>query len=96
MWKIVTIYLSDAETAELRDFCDENQCTQYSALKTAIREFLSRSVKKAVERPLNNHEEETLEKNFGDDETSEEREQNEKPDTVKTRSFLETLLARAN
>jgi hypothetical protein len=35
MGKIVTIYLSDDEASKLREFCDGNRCTQYSALKTA-------------------------------------------------------------
>ena len=42
MGKIVTIYLSNEEARDLRDFCDENQCTQYSALKTAVKHLLSR------------------------------------------------------
>ena len=40
MGKVVTIYLYDEETRGLKDFCDENQCTQYSALKTAVRQLL--------------------------------------------------------
>ena len=31
MGKIVTIYLSDDEASKLREFCDGNRCTQYSA-----------------------------------------------------------------
>lgn len=42
MGKIVSIYLTDEEHAELKKFCEENQCTQYSALKTALRELVSR------------------------------------------------------
>jgi hypothetical protein len=45
MGKIGTIYLSDRENRELKAFCDENQCTQYSALKTAVRELLSKPPK---------------------------------------------------
>ena len=33
MGKIVTIYLSDDEARELKSFCDENQCTQYSVAR---------------------------------------------------------------
>ena len=44
MGRVVTIYLSDDEVKELKDFCDENQCTQYSALKTAVKQLLSGSV----------------------------------------------------
>jgi hypothetical protein len=42
--KIVTIYLSDEEARELQEFCNENQCTQYSALKTAVKELLSKPI----------------------------------------------------
>jgi Holliday junction resolvase len=42
MAKIVTIYLSNEEAKELQEFCNENQCTQYSALKTAVKELLSK------------------------------------------------------
>ena len=42
MGKIVTIYLTDDEARELKTFCDENQCTQYSALKTAVKQLLSK------------------------------------------------------
>ena len=47
--KIVTIYLSDEEAKELKEFCDENQCTQYSALKTAVKQLLSRPVQTGME-----------------------------------------------
>jgi Holliday junction resolvase len=40
--KIVTIYLSDDEARDLKEFCDESRCTQYSALKTAVRQLLYR------------------------------------------------------
>jgi hypothetical protein len=53
MGKVVTIYLSDDEARGLRDFCDENQCTQYSALKTAVKQLLH--------KPLNMHEDEPRE-----------------------------------
>jgi hypothetical protein len=49
MGKVITVYLSDEETRHLKDFCDENQCTQYSALKTAVRQLLF--------RPLDGYEE---------------------------------------
>jgi hypothetical protein len=42
--KVVTIYLSDEEVISLKDFCDENQCSQYSALKTAVKELLHKPV----------------------------------------------------
>ena len=40
MGKITSIYLTDEESKELQKFCEENQCTQYNALKTALRELL--------------------------------------------------------
>jgi len=40
MAKITSIYLTDEEASELKRFCDENQCTQYSAIKMALRELL--------------------------------------------------------
>jgi Holliday junction resolvase len=40
MGKIVTIYLSDQEVHDLKEFCEENRCTQYSALKTAVKQLL--------------------------------------------------------
>ena len=91
MGRIVTIYLTDAESVELKDFCDENQCTQYSALKTAVRELLSKPLKKAEEMPLNTPEEETSEEDPEGDEAPEETRQTEKPDTLKTSSLLRRL-----
>jgi hypothetical protein len=49
--KVVTIYLSDEETQDLKDFCDENQCTQYSALKTAVKQLLYRPVESDYDEP---------------------------------------------
>ena len=40
MGKITSIYLTEREAKQLEKFCEENQCTQYSALKTALRELL--------------------------------------------------------
>jgi hypothetical protein len=45
MGKITSIYLTDEEAAELKKFCEENQCTQYSALKAVLRELLSKPMK---------------------------------------------------
>jgi len=46
MGKITSIYLTDAEAKKLEKFCEENQCTQYSALKTALRELLLKPAEK--------------------------------------------------
>lgn len=73
MGKITTIYLTDKENAELKKFCDENQCTQYSALKTALRELLNQPL---IEREEENPtlQEDTNAKDSQDDvETEEDR-----------------------
>jgi len=46
MGKVVTIYLTDEETTGLRKFCEENACSQYAAIKTGLRELLSRPLPK--------------------------------------------------
>ena len=51
MGKITSIYLTDEEATELKKFCDENQCTKYSALKTALRELLSKPIKEETTVP---------------------------------------------
>ena len=55
MGKILTLYLSDEEAHQLKAFCDENQCTQYSALKIALKELLFNQVAKN-EKPLSDVE----------------------------------------
>ena len=52
MGKIVTVYLSDEEAKDLKTFCDDNRCTQYSALKTAVKELLSKPVKQVKDKQL--------------------------------------------
>jgi len=52
MGRITSLYLTDDESAELKKFCDENQCTQYSALKAALRELLSKPLNKGEETPI--------------------------------------------
>ncbi len=46
MGKIVTIYLTDEEAKSLTRFCEENSCSQYSAIKTGLRDLLNRPVTK--------------------------------------------------
>ncbi|MDH5732187.1 MAG: hypothetical protein OEY88_00190 [Candidatus Bathyarchaeota archaeon] len=43
MGRLTSIYLTDEEAEKLKKFCDDNQCTQYSALKTAISELSARN-----------------------------------------------------
>lgn len=45
MGKITSIYLTDEEAAQLKEFCEDNKCTQYSALKSALKELLSKPAK---------------------------------------------------
>jgi hypothetical protein len=45
--KFTSIYLTDEEASELKRYC--HQCSQYSVLKTALREFLSGSIDESVE-----------------------------------------------
>ncbi len=47
--KMVSLYLSDREAHDLRAFCDENQCTQYNALKTDVRQLLSKPTRQVEE-----------------------------------------------
>ena len=56
MGKVTTVYLTDEEVAELKKFCEDNNCTQYSAIKTASREIFPKRTrivdKKTVEGEL--------------------------------------------
>ena len=45
------MYLTDEEHEKLKKFCEENQCTQYSALKTALRELVSKQSNARNEDP---------------------------------------------
>jgi hypothetical protein len=76
MGKIVTIYLSDRESSELKAFCDENQCTQYSALKTAVRVLLSRSPTTLEETHSTKPADDIPEEDYEEDEFIDEKKQN--------------------
>ena len=52
--KMVSIYLTDKEADDLKRFCEDHNCTQYSAVKTAIRELLLRSIKGTSEESNGN------------------------------------------
>ncbi len=65
MGKITTIYLSDAEARRLKEFCDENQCTQYSALKIAVGDLLSKQSKEG-QAVIPEEEVETIDKDNED------------------------------
>jgi len=62
MGKITSIYLTDGEAKKLEKFCEENQCTQYSALKTALRELLLKPAEEN-EAPAVDGKQETAEDN---------------------------------
>lgn len=49
MGKLATIYLSDEEARTLTRFCEENRCTQYSAIKIAIRELVAEKARSEAE-----------------------------------------------
>ncbi len=51
MGRITSIYLSDEEAKQLKRLCEDNQCTQYSALKAAIRELLSMPIEEETTVP---------------------------------------------
>jgi hypothetical protein len=59
--KVTSIYLTDEEASELKRFCEENQCTQYSAIKTGLRELIAKPKTESaeVEQPDEDEEEET-------------------------------------
>jgi hypothetical protein len=86
MGKVVTIYLSDEETRQLKDFCDENQCTQYSALKTAVRQLLYRPLESIEEDDSLTYtetpHEETNNASHIDEEEEKTEPQTEQPDII--------------
>jgi len=48
MAKLATIYLSDQEARTLARFCEKNRCSQYSAIKTAIKELTIERARNAI------------------------------------------------
>jgi len=100
--KIVTIYLSDEEARELKTFCEENTCTQYSALKTAVKQLLFKSVlleEDGPEEPLEEPQdtlEESEENITGDDEIEDDVVQNDedKELPLEKKDFLKGFLRR--
>ena len=57
MGKVTSIYLTDEEAAELERFCEETLCTQYSAIKTALRGLYAIPKTESVEVELSDEEE---------------------------------------
>ena len=99
MGKIVTIYLSDAEARDLENFCDENRCSQYSALKIAVKELLSKPIVKMEEETLITNEEEAskiIEEEFiEENEEPEAIEQTIETDIKTTRELLRRFLKKS-
>ena len=85
MGKIATLYLSDSELAELKNFCDENQCNQYPALKTALRELLSKSIERTSQ---------TVDKNINTNTLKKENLEDEKQTKAKKPQTIRLLLNR--
>ncbi len=73
MGKIVTVYLSDEEAKDLKTFCDDNRCTQYSALKTAVKELISKPIEEVRDKRLNHIEEMSSEKDPVEEELPREK-----------------------
>ena len=101
MGKIVTVYLTDEEASELKQFCEENQCSQYSVMKTALKEILFKPVKETVEEPFQIEEEvpegeapenETLEKDSEDGEITEDEKQADEDAEKSLITLLNSLL----
>jgi hypothetical protein len=89
MGKMTSIYLTDEEESELKKYCEEHQCSQYSVLKTALREFLSNfRVEHVEENQLEVEEQEDYE---GEEDREEEEQQEKKVDI---NDFLRRLLGK--
>lgn len=90
MGKITSIYLTDEEAAELKKFCEENQCTQYSALKAVLRELLSKPMKEKEESTTIPQERATTPE-YEVMEKTEENKQREEITKAELRKLLEVL-----
>ena len=100
MGKIVTIYLSEDEARDLKEFCDESRCTQYSVLKTAVRQLLYRPVlveeegpQEVIEEPEEVYEEppeeDELKEEFIEDSSEQPEEETQRIEPLSTlRRFL--------
>lgn len=89
MGKITSIYLTDEEAAELKKFCEENRCTQYSAFKAALRELISKPFNETEESSSTIEGVETPQRGLEEDEVTER---------IKPRkgSWLQEVLKRLN
>ena len=85
MGKINTIYLSNEEVEKLEKFCEENRCTQYSAMKMAIRELFTKRLNLTLESSKTINEKQ-------DSKQNEEKKVVEKKQKDQNRSMKELLL----
>lgn len=56
--QMVTLNLTGEEASELKEYCLENQCTQHTAVQTALKELLSRPAKPSEKQTQNEIQEE--------------------------------------
>jgi predicted transcriptional regulator len=94
MGKIVTIYLSDQEARDLKEFCEENRCTQYSALKTAVKQLLFEPINRKEEDIPEEFMEETEEDDTAHDEVAEELDETTVPEPDPLTFLIKRLRAR--
>ena len=84
------MYLTDGEARELQSFCEENTCTQYSALKMAVKELLHRET---FERPDSEQEEEIEpEENLMENENQETNVEKDTPINITKGEYNSKLL----
>jgi hypothetical protein len=83
MGKMTSLYLTAEEASDLEEYCEEYQCSQYSVLKNALREFLSNA------RIESGKESVTIQENEGKEEQDEVEQQERKLDITE---FFKRLL----
>jgi len=94
MGKIVTVYLSDEEVKDLKTFCDDNRCTQYSALKTAVKELISKPVKQVNDKQFIRIVESSSEKDLIKEESPREKKETNEADASSLNELLKQLMAK--
>jgi hypothetical protein len=56
--------LTDEEVSDPKQFCEENQCSQYSVMKSTLKEILFEPIVK-IEEKYSNNEDRSIVKNWG-------------------------------
>ena len=87
MGKMTSIYLTDEEASDLESYCEENQCSQYSVLKTALRDFLSNAKAESLEKDVEQEE---------DSEELSEQEEEQQNRKEEIAEFIKRLLNAGN